>query len=74
MKMSTANIKTAKKEAEKDATLDFRCDCGGLMAKIIPSGIEIKCRRCKRLHRIPFENVNGSGFTARLLSPARDGL
>lgn len=37
--------------------LDFRCECGGLMAKIIPAGIEIKCRRCKRIHCIPFENV-----------------
>lgn len=56
--------KVTGKKAEKAQARDFRCECGGLMAKIIPSGIEIKCRRCKRIHCILFENVNGSGFVA----------
>ncbi len=62
--MSTCKIKITEKQAEKAQARDFRCQCGGLMAKIVPSGIEIKCRRCKRIHCIPFENVYGSGFAA----------
>lgn len=44
----------AKKECK---VRDFRCLCGSLMAKIIPTGIEIKCRRCKRIHYIPAQRV-----------------
>jgi len=29
-----------------DATL--RCHCGSLLARLVPDGVEIKCRRCKR--------------------------
>ena len=53
--------KITEKKAEKAQALDYRCECGGLMAKIIPAGIEIKCRRCKRIHCIPFENVQCDG-------------
>ncbi len=36
---------------------DCRCVCGSLMAKITPTGIEIKCRKCKRIQVIPFAHV-----------------
>jgi phage FluMu protein Com len=26
----------------------LRCDCGSLLARVVPSGVELKCRRCKR--------------------------
>jgi phage FluMu protein Com len=26
-----------------------RCACGSLLAKVVPDGIEVKCRRCKRI-------------------------
>ena len=29
-----------------DGTL--RCGCGALLARYVPGGIELKCRRCKR--------------------------
>lgn len=32
--------------------LDERCRCGSLLAKVSPDGVEILCRRCKRIHRI----------------------
>jgi len=35
---------------------DLRCCCGSLIARIIKDHVEIKCRRCKRIHRIPIEN------------------
>jgi len=28
---------------------ELRCDCGSLMARVTMRGIELKCRRCKRL-------------------------
>jgi hypothetical protein len=32
---------------------DWRCNCGKLIAKITPQGIEIQCARCKHLHVFP---------------------
>jgi phage FluMu protein Com len=34
--------------------IEERCLCGNLLAKVSPDGIEILCRRCKRVHRIPW--------------------
>ena len=43
--------------------LDERCLCGSLVAKLSPKGVEILCRRCKRIHVIPWsgeqEGANG---------------
>lgn len=33
---------------------DLRCLCGSLVAKVRKDGIELKCRRCKRVALIPF--------------------
>ena len=32
-----------------------RCRCGNLLAKVSAEGIEILCRRCKRIHRISWQ-------------------
>jgi len=42
------------KREEKRPTEDLRCLCGSLVAKIKKEGIELKCRRCKRVALIPF--------------------
>ena len=31
----------------------LRCHCGSLVARLVPNGVEIKCRRCKRRMVIP---------------------
>ena len=31
----------------------LRCDCGNLLARLVPGGVELKCRRCKRQVVIP---------------------
>jgi hypothetical protein len=36
---------------------DFRCVCGSLMAKITPLGVEVKCRKCKRIQLIPNSQI-----------------
>ncbi len=33
---------------QPDATGDFRCLCGNLLARLVPGGVELKCRRCRR--------------------------
>ncbi|AUX32776.1 MULTISPECIES: hypothetical protein [Sorangium] len=30
-----------------------RCDCGSMLARHVAGGIELKCRRCKRVVVIP---------------------
>lgn len=42
------------KNEEKTAPEDLRCLCGSLVAKVRKEGIELKCRRCKRVALIPF--------------------
>ena len=37
----------------------YRCACGNLLAKLVPRGIELKCRRCKRIVLIPFSDIKG---------------
>jgi phage FluMu protein Com len=38
------------------ASGDARCPCGGLVARLIPGGVELKCRRCRRLLIVPMED------------------
>lgn len=44
--------------------LDERCLCGSLVAKLSPKGVEILCRRCKRIHVIPWSGERESAGTA----------
>lgn len=38
---------------------ETRCECGQLMAKICGQGLELKCKRCKRIVIIPFSSIEG---------------
>jgi len=33
---------------------ESRCQCGSLLARLCPEGVELKCRRCKRVVIIPW--------------------
>lgn len=33
---------------------ELRCLCGSLIARMLEEGLELKCKRCKRLHLLPF--------------------
>lgn len=33
---------------------DVRCCCGSLLARVVEGGIEVKCRRCKRVVFVAF--------------------
>ena len=36
---------------------EARCECGQLIAKLRKDGVELKCKRCKRIVLIPFESL-----------------
>jgi hypothetical protein len=38
---------------------EHRCLCGSLLARITAQGIELKCRKCKRLQMIPNSRIIG---------------
>jgi len=46
---------------EKPPPNDARCCCGSLLARLVPGGVELKCRRCHRLMLVPVpEGVVGA--------------
>jgi hypothetical protein len=40
---------------------ETRCECGQLNAKVVEGGLELKCKRCKRMVVIPFTAIEGAG-------------
>jgi hypothetical protein len=36
---------------------DVRCGCGSLLARYVDGAVELKCRRCKRVWRVPVEGA-----------------
>lgn len=44
---------------------DARCDCGNLLARLTARGVEVKCRRCKRIVVIPIEAASERPVVAR---------
>jgi hypothetical protein len=38
---------------------ETRCACGQLIAKVVGEGLELKCKRCKRIVTIPFSSIEG---------------
>jgi hypothetical protein len=38
----------------------LRCCCGSLIARLVPGGVELKCRRCKRQVVIPISFSSNS--------------
>lgn len=46
-----------------------RCACGSLLARLRADGIELKCRRCKRIMLVPWSDVeNGDAAAGRRLA------
>ena len=45
--------------------VDERCLCGNLLAKVSLDGVEILCRRCKRIHLIPWLEERREGSAAQ---------
>jgi len=43
----------------QNGTKEARCHCGHLMARLCKEGVELKCKRCKRIVILPL-NANGT--------------
>jgi len=43
---------------DHQGTKPFRCLCGSMLARLVPGGVELKCRRCKRQVILPLERNN----------------
>jgi hypothetical protein len=51
---------TTKHEAARSLSDDdVRCRCGQLVARWGEQAIEIKCKRCRRLVKIAFDDMEG---------------
>jgi len=42
----------------ESAAHDCRCGCGSLLARLRPDGVELKCRRCKRVVMLSFAELS----------------
>ena len=40
---------------DSGAPSECRCLCGSLLARLVPEGVELRCRRCKRTLLVPIE-------------------
>ena len=63
--METGQPRTVIKESNPDFS-EARCECGQLVAKLGVDGVELKCKRCKRLVSIPFSSLSSSEITFQL--------
>ncbi len=37
-----------------------RCSCGRLLARWVPDGIQVKCKRCRKIVTIPLTKIEGA--------------
>jgi hypothetical protein len=51
----TENETKSGSTPEHDREREVRCGCGALVARRVPGGIELRCRRCKRTIVVPLE-------------------
>jgi hypothetical protein len=49
---------------DRRAVKPFRCLCGRMLARLVPGGVELKCRRCKRQVIVPLEKGPGAKMTS----------
>jgi phage FluMu protein Com len=43
--------------AAAHACEDVRCGCGSLLARVVDGAVELKCRRCKHVWRLPVDGA-----------------
>jgi len=56
-------VGTTSSRSHSDDCSETRCECGQLIAKVRGQGLELKCKRCKRIVVIPFSSIEGWGTT-----------
>ena len=58
--LTTADTAPARSRRPERAQRECRCECGSLLARLSANGIELKCRRCKRVVSLPLPAPPGS--------------
>lgn len=59
----TLSLNEARMSASNESLTgdrDVRCHCGQLVARWARQGLEIKCKRCRRLVYVSFKSISGS--------------
>ena len=65
--MNAAHVKFESPVAHTASTVaDCRCACGNLLARLTRDGVELKCRRCKRILLVPVPLAQGATTDAPL--------
>ena len=59
MQQRISGIDTAVSAKRPSSRAEARCECGQLMAKLRHNGIELKCKRCRRIVLLPFSGIEG---------------
>ena len=54
---TSMGVKPETRSVEIQGTEEVRCGCGALLARYVPGGLELKCRRCRRVLCIRFEDL-----------------
>ena len=52
-------VTTKTPTSDHQQSQETRCECGQLIAKVVEGGLELKCKRCKRIVVIPFSSIGG---------------
>jgi len=52
-------VRTASPTDHSTDCCETRCECGQLIAQVRGQGLELKCKRCKRITVIPFTSIKG---------------
>lgn len=61
-------------EISAAASAEHRCVCGSLLARLRPEGVELKCRRCKRVVVVPWSSgARWHGMSVDWTAPEPEG-
>ena len=55
-----AHVQAPAPAPAEGVSRDRRCGCGSLLARLRPDGVELKCRRCKRVVVLSFAALSPS--------------
>jgi hypothetical protein len=70
---STDTLRSLKTSVDSNTSAECRCLCGSLVARIVAEGVELKCKRCKRVLIVAFEARSG-GVRCRVAPRRRSPL
>jgi hypothetical protein len=63
-----AEAMATRRERPRGDSHECRCLCGSLVARRVPEGVELKCRRCKRSVVVPLEPPSCSSPPVEIVS------